>query len=278
MHDVDRARARSRAAPRQPTEVTTKRRLLRWLGWFALVNVVLLALVGLRYLWYYATLGPSMAWIYALLAFVGQMSAFAFVPMLCLVPVILLLPRPRLVHALGVIVGSAVLSLLVLDSLLFAENRYHIGVLTFTLLAPATWGFLALYFLVAVVIEAMLAQWVWKRTERVPRRRIGRYVALAIVVCFVSSHLIHLWAEAHFYVPVTSFTRYLPWFAPLRDSLRLVPPRGRPALPAGSSQMRAATAFAQRHADRGRRHACRRARADSRAEAQRARPQRRPLR
>jgi membrane-anchored protein YejM (alkaline phosphatase superfamily) len=42
------------------------------------------------------------------------------------------------------------------------------------------------------------------------------------VVCFVSSHLIHLWAEAHFYVPVTSFTRYLPWFSPLRDSRRLV--------------------------------------------------------
>src|SRR5438093_4429569 len=192
------------------------------MGWFALVNVALLALVGLRYLWYYATLGPSVAWIYALLAFVGQMSAFAFVPMLCLVPVILLLPRPRLVQALGVMVGSAVLSLLVLDSLLFAENRYHIGVLTFTLLEPATWAFLALYFLVALAIEAMLAQWVWTRTERLPRRRIGRYIALAIVVCFVSSHLIHLWAEAHFYVPVTSFTRYLPWFSPLRDSRRLV--------------------------------------------------------
>src|SRR5258705_7698139 len=98
--------------------MTTRRRLLRWASWFALVNVVLLALVGLRYLWYYATLGPSMAWIYALLAFVGQMSAFAFVPMLCLLPVILLLPRPRLVHALRVIVGSAALSLLPPDPLL----------------------------------------------------------------------------------------------------------------------------------------------------------------
>ena len=76
----------SRAAHRQPPEVTTRRRLLRWMGWFALVNVALLALVGLRYLWYYATLGPSVAWIYALLAFVGQMSAFAYVPLLCLVP------------------------------------------------------------------------------------------------------------------------------------------------------------------------------------------------
>jgi hypothetical protein len=62
----------------------------------------------------------------------------------------------------------------------------------------------------------MLARWVWKRTKSLAAA-LGRYVALAIVVCFVSSHLIHLWAEAHFYVPVTSFTRHLPWF-PLRDS------------------------------------------------------------
>ena len=202
--------------------MTTRRRLLRWTGWFALVNVALLALVGLRYLWYYATLGPSLAWGYALLAFVGQMSAFAFVSFLVLVPVIVLIPRPRLVLAVGVLVGSGVLSLLALDSLLFAQNRYHIGVLTFTLLEPATWAFLALYFLVALAIEAMLAPWVWQRTARLPRRRVGRYVALVIGVCFVSSHLIHLWAEAHFYVPVTSFTRYLPLFSPLRDSRRLV--------------------------------------------------------
>ena len=202
--------------------MTARRRLLRWASWFALVNAVLLALVGLRYLWYYAALGPSVAWIYALLAFVGQMSAFAFVPFLLLVPVIALIPWPRMVVPLGVVTGGVVLSLLVLDTLLFAENRYHIGVLTFTLLEPQTWAFLALYFLVGLAIEAMLAQWVWKKTKNPPKRRVGPYLALAIVGCFLASHLIHLWAEAHFYVPVTSFTRYLPLYAPLRDSRRLV--------------------------------------------------------
>ena len=202
--------------------MTARRRLLRWASWFALVNAALLALIGLRYLWYYAALGPSVAWIYALLAFVGQMSAFAFVPFLLLVPVIALIPWPRVVVPLGVVTGGVVLSLLVLDTLLFAENRYHIGVLTITLLEPQTWAFLALYFLVGLAIEAMLAQWVWKATENPPKRRVGRYLALAIVGCFLASHLIHLWAEAHFYVPVTSFTRYLPLYAPLRDSRRLV--------------------------------------------------------
>ena len=198
-----------------------RRRLLRWGSWFAVVNAALLALVGLRYLWYYATLGPSLAWIYAALAFVGQMAALAYLLFLLLVPVIVLIPWPRLVVPLGVLLGGVALSLLVLDSLLFADNRYHLSVLTFTLLAPPTWAFFALYVLLSLAIEAMLALWVWKRTAAPPGRRIGRYLALGVVGCVLASHLIHLWAEAHAYVPVTSFTRYLPLYYPLQDSRKL---------------------------------------------------------
>ena len=198
--------------------MSPRRRLLRWAGWFAGVNAALLALVGLRYLWHYAALGGAVSWSYALAAYVGHMSALAGVPLLLLlVPVVVLLPRPGLVLPLGVVVGSASVAFVVLDSLVFAENRYHLSVLTFTLLEPQTWGFLALYFLVALAIEAMLAGWIWQRTSRRPTRRIGRWVALALGACFVASHLAHAWAAAHYDVSVTAFTRYLPLFYPLRN-------------------------------------------------------------
>jgi membrane-anchored protein YejM (alkaline phosphatase superfamily) len=201
--------------------VEARRRLLRWGSWFALANAALLALVGLRYLWYYVTLGPSVAWIYAGLAFVGQMAVLAYVPFLLLVPLVLLFPWPRLIAPVAVVLGTLVLSFLLLDSLLFADNRYHLSVLTFTLLAPSTWAFLAFYFLMGLAIEAMVALWLWKRTVSPPRRWRGRYIAAAIVVCFLASHLIHLFAEAHYYVPVISFTRYLPLYFPLKDPRRL---------------------------------------------------------
>ena len=133
--------------------MAARRRLCRWGSWFALANAGLLVLVGLRYLWYYAWLRPSVAWIYAGLALVGQMSVFTYVPFLFLVLVIVLVPWPRVVVPLAVLLWSAVLSLLVLDSLLFADNRYHLSVLTFTLLAPHTWAFLAVYFAVGLAIR-----------------------------------------------------------------------------------------------------------------------------
>jgi len=198
-----------------------RRRLLRWGSWFAVANAGLLALVGLRYLWYYASLGPSVGWIYAVLAFAGQMSVLAYLPFLALVPIILLVPWPRLIVPLAVVLGTTVLSFLVLDSLLFADNRYHLSVLTARLLAPQTWAFLTVYFVIGLLIESMLASWIWRRTLTPPRHWHGRYLALGLAFCFVASQLIHFFAEAHYYVPVTSFTRYLPLYFPLKDSRKL---------------------------------------------------------
>ncbi len=182
--------------------VSARRRLLRWGSWFAVVNGALMAVVGLRYLWYYFALGPSFAWIYVIIAYVGHFSALACLVFLLMVPVIALIPRPRL-------------------------------------LAPETWAFLALYFLVGLAVEAMLAGWVWKRTAAPAWPRRGRALVLGLAACFLASHLIHMIAHAYFYVPVTSFTRYLPLYFPFQEPRtlaklrapggqhRLVPARGR---------------------------------------------------
>ena len=199
--------------------MSPRRRLFRWLGWFAVVNAALLALIGLRYLWLYAALGRTVSWSYALVAYVGHLSALACIPLLVLlVPVAALVPRARLVLPLGVGLASAGIAFFVLDSLVFAENRYHLNVLTFTLLEPQTWAFLGLYFVVALVIESMLAGWVWQRTARPATRPLGRYLALGLAACFVIAHLVHAWAAAHYDVSVTAFTRYLPLYYPLRNT------------------------------------------------------------
>ena len=201
--------------------MTPRRRLCRWAGWFALVNAAFLALIGLRYLWYYARLAPATGWIYALIAFLGHMGALAALLLLLLLPLILLIPRPQVMVPLASVLGGAGASLLLLDTSVFAENRYHLDVLTLTLFGPRTWTALALHFLLGLGVEAMLARWAWKRTALPAKRRVGAYLALALAGCFLASHVIHAWAEAHAYAPVTAFTRYLPLYFPLKDSRRM---------------------------------------------------------
>jgi uncharacterized protein len=194
-----------------------RKRLLRWANGFALANAAFLGIVGLRYLWYYSPLQPLVGWTYAGLAYVGHLSALAYVPLILLVPVMMLVPRPWAVLPIAVLVSSVVLSFLLLDSLVFAENRYHLGVLTFSLLEKTTWGFLFLYFLLGLAVEAMVAAWIWRRTAFPGMGRIGWYLALGLGTCLLASNLIHAWAEAHYYPPVTAFTRYLPLYQPRTD-------------------------------------------------------------
>jgi len=197
-----------------------RRRLLRWANRFALVNAAVLAIIGLQYLWLYAApISPAVAWTYAVVAYVGHMAALAYGPLLLLVPVMLLLPSPRLVLSLSVVIVSALVAFLVLDTLVFAEQRYHLNVLTFSILQPTTWGFLALYFLLALAVEAMLAVWVWRRTALAPTSRAGWVLPLALGLCLVSSQLVHAAARPHYYVPVTAFDRFLPLYVPIKSRL-----------------------------------------------------------
>ena len=186
-----------------------RRRLLRWAIRFALVNAGLLGVIGLRYLWHYVVAAGAVAWPYVLVAYVAHWALLASVPFaLVLVPLTLLRPRPGLVLPTGVAIGAAGLSLTLLDSLVFAENRYHLSPLSAALLAPQTWAFTAVYLLVFLAIEAMAARWLWGRSA-VPLRRTG-WVAIALGACVLISHAAYTWAEVQYYVPITSFTHYLP--------------------------------------------------------------------
>jgi membrane-anchored protein YejM (alkaline phosphatase superfamily) len=125
--------------------MTSRRRLLRWAHWFTAVHAGLLALIGLSYLWLYVRLSPTVAWVYAPLAYLGHIAVLAYLPILLFVlPLILLFPRPRVVVPFGVGLASAAAGFLMLDSLVFAENRYHLNILTATLLGSHTWLFLGI--------------------------------------------------------------------------------------------------------------------------------------
>lgn len=188
-----------------------RRRLFRWGSRFALINAGVLAVVGLRYLWHYSAPSASVAWLYVVVATAGHWAAMTYgVFLAVLVPLTFFLPRPRVVVPLGVALASVGAALTLLDSLVFAENRYHLSLLTASLLDGSTWVFTGFAAVVACAVEAMLAAWLWQASAAPARGRGIRYVAVALVACFLGSHLVYLWADARYYVPVTSFTHYLP--------------------------------------------------------------------
>lgn len=199
----------------------TRGLLLRWGAWFGLLNGLLFALVGIRYLLIFGVPQSAIATVYIALAFVAQFALLGFLPFALLALLVAVLwPRKGLLLTLGVIAGSLGLSLMVLDTNVFEQYRFHLSALSVVLFDTSTWVLTGVVFLALLGLQSMLAGTVWKFVAA-ERRRKGGLVALALVLVWCGGQGIHIWADATAYTQVTSFTRFMPLYFPMKAKRRL---------------------------------------------------------
>jgi len=188
----------------------SRRTLFRFAGWFALANSVVFGGVSLRYFSSGVPADTALAWLYLVTVYVGHHVLLTAVPLTVLAtPLIVLLPRRRVLTVVAVSLFALMIALTMLDSLLWSQSRFHINALTMKILGWQSWVFAGVIFAIGLFFESLLAQSVWRFVEARPRRRgplAGGLCALAIVV----SQGIHAWADAAYYVPVTSLGQMLP--------------------------------------------------------------------
>jgi len=192
------------------SELQPRSQLWRWLGWFAMANAVILGLIGLRYLGGGLGGHTALAWVYLVTIYISHHSWLALLPLLVLLtPVILIRPSYRLVKTLAVLLMAAMIALIMLDSLLWSQSRFHINILTLKILGSSSWIFAAVMLVIAFVFETLLARRVWSWVNAAPAHR-GRLLAALIMASLVVSQGIFAWSDASYYVPVTSVAQQLP--------------------------------------------------------------------
>ncbi len=203
----------------------SRRALLRWSGWFIAANIGLYCLLGLRYLLIYRFPNDLAGYLYVPLALVGQMSLLAAVPLgLILLPLALLWPRRGALHFAGALLAALGLSLLLLDTQVFAQNRFHLSLLTAALFEWSTWLFVGLLFCIFLVFELLLAGAIWRALARRPGGRRGVWLTGGLICAWLAATGLHIWGDAVAHTPITQFTRYLPLYYPLaakRDLAKL---------------------------------------------------------
>jgi len=191
-------------------EIQNRRQLLRWLGWFAMANAVILGLISLLYLGGGLVGSGGLAWLYLVTIYISHHSWLALLPLLLLVaPVILVRPSYRTAKTLAVLLMAVMIAVILLDSLLWSQSRFHINMLTLKILGMQSWIFTSVMFAIALVFESLLAGRIWSWISKSPAYR-GRALSSIVVVCFIVSRVIFAWADASYYVPVTSIAQQLP--------------------------------------------------------------------
>ncbi len=175
-----------------------------------MANALLLAIIGLRYFNGFTPGGTFLSWVYLGMVYPAHHVLLATLPLfLVLSPLVLIMPSRRLLTGLAVVLFALMISIIMLDSLLWAQSRFHINGLTLQILGWQSWVFAGVIFLIGVFFESMLSTWVWRWVETAQRRQ-GRLIAVISVTLVLGSQFIHAWADASYYVPVTSVGMQLP--------------------------------------------------------------------
>tara|TARA_R110002051_G_scaffold284380_1_gene346502 strand:- start:1477 stop:3267 length:1791 start_codon:yes stop_codon:yes gene_type:complete len=186
-------------------------RLVNWGHWFAFFNGILAMLIGARYIGSVGYPESIIGWAYLTISTIGHFTFLAFIGYLVFIfPITLLLPYSKILRGFAAFIASIGLYALLYDTIIYDDYGIHLSPFAFDL----AWQDLNALLhstsyivtpIVIVIVELTAANYLWKRIDKIQKKQWGNKVVLFVGICFVSSHLFHIWADATNMTEVTRF-------------------------------------------------------------------------
>lgn len=189
-------------------------KLVNWGHWFALANIIIAVVIASIFVFSSPLPGSGVGTLYLLANWFGHISFMTFFGfVIFILPLCYLVNNPSVIKASASVIAAVGLALLAFDALLFNRTGFHFSFHATDLLRNEAqnqiaieswqqWAFLLLLFVVWLGFQLVLANAIWKRVDRFTKHKIGIPVATFFVSCFVTSHAIHVWADARLYQPI----------------------------------------------------------------------------
>ncbi|HHV2000691.1 TPA: LPS biosynthesis-modulating metalloenzyme YejM [Escherichia coli] len=198
--------------------------MVSWGHWFALFNILLSLVIGSRYL-FIADWPTTLAGrIYSYVSIIGHLSFLVFATyLLILFPLTFIVGSQRLMRFLSVILATAGMTLLLIDSEVFTRFHLHLNPIVWQLVInpdenemARDWQLMFISVPVILLLELVFATWSWQKLRSLTRRRrFARPLAAFLFIAFIASHVVYIWADANFYRPITMQRANLPLSYPM---------------------------------------------------------------
>ncbi|MSH86541.1 cardiolipin transport protein PbgA [Escherichia coli] len=198
--------------------------MVSWGNWFALFNILLSLVIGSRYL-FIADWPTTLAGrIYSYVSIIGHFSFLVFATyLLILFPLTFIVGSQRLMRFLSVILATAGMTLLLIDSEVFTRFHLHLNPIVWQLVInpdenemARDWQLMFISVPVILLLELVFATWSWQKLRSLTRRRrFARPLAAFLFIAFIASHVVYIWADANFYRPITMQRANLPLSYPM---------------------------------------------------------------
>ncbi|EFZ3338912.1 cardiolipin transport protein PbgA [Shigella sonnei] len=198
--------------------------MVSWGHWFALFNILLSLVIGSRYL-FIADWPTTLAGrIYSYVSIIAHFSFLVFATyLLILFPLTFIVGSQRLMRFLSVILATAGMTLLLIDSEVFTRFHLHLNPIVWQLVInpdenemARDWQLMFISVPVILLLELVFATWSWQKLRSLTRRRrFARPLAAFLFIAFIASHVVYIWADANFYRPITMQRANLPLSYPM---------------------------------------------------------------
>ncbi|EFD4337259.1 TPA: LPS biosynthesis-modulating metalloenzyme YejM [Escherichia coli] len=198
--------------------------MVSWGHWFALFNILLSLVIGSRYLFIADWPTTFAGRIYSYVSIIGHFSFLVFATyLLILFPLTFIVGSQRLMRFLSVILATAGMTLLLIDSEVFTRFHLHLNPIVWQLVInpdenemARDWQLMFISVPVILLLELVFATWSWQKLRSLTRRRrFARPLAAFLFIAFIASHVVYIWADANFYRPITMQRANLPLSYPM---------------------------------------------------------------
>lgn len=185
-----------------------------WGHWFAFANIIMATAISSVYLFSSPIADTPVSFIYLISTWLGHTSFITFLGFVILImPLCYQVTNLNVLKATASVIAAVGLALLAFDALLYNKTGFHITFSSAELLKNEAqghmgafgwlqWFYLVLLFIIWLMFQLVVANAIFKRIGRLQRIKIAPYIIASLVVCFISSHAIHVWADARLYTPV----------------------------------------------------------------------------
>jgi membrane-anchored protein YejM (alkaline phosphatase superfamily) len=196
--------------------------LVNWGHWFALLNIVVAIIIASVYILNSPSPGTLLGTVYMFSNWFSHISFLTFFGFVILVlPLCYWVNNAKVVKVISSILAAVALALLGFDALLYNKYGVHLSLHAAELIRNEAqtaiaefgwqqWGFLLLLFVVWLSFQLIVANAIWQRIARLQKRKLGLPITTFFVLCFVTSHAMHIWADAKLYQPIVQQDNVFP--------------------------------------------------------------------
>lgn len=185
-----------------------------WGHWFAVANIVLAIAISSVYLLSTPIADTPISFVYLFTTWLGHTSFITFLGFIILImPLCYQVTNLHVLKATASIIAAIGLALLAFDALLYNKTGVHLTFNSAQLIKSeaqvsiGAFGWLQWFYFILLVImwlmfQLVIANAIFKRIKRFQKLKFGPYILIILGLCFVTSHGIHVWADAKLYTPV----------------------------------------------------------------------------